>query len=964
MSLWSRRTIRIVSTVLALAGVALSLAPAYLPSATARAQGGDQESAQLMLLAAATGHDAANLQLGDAAPLTLLDGQHIVRLKAIDQTTGEIVGATFAGDQVVDEQALRAQLAAQWRAAHGALTPDLVQKLATLQPDDTLNVALWLVAEVNPLPKPERLPPSADAAGEQATSGGPSSPPAPAQAVAAEGDSKQPAQPVPPQEVPAEVRDRLDLPPTGSSPPQVSTPKSAEEIEAQQANASSAVLPSTITAEEAQAFDQQNLAALRGQVAPVRAHILDLLQSQGLSADYASQTAPMVYLEGVTRQQVEALAHWPEIDAIYNVENVGGPALNFARPTQNAHLINTAGYNGSGVHVAVVEGERIYFANPYLSVVNAYDGTQPYATHPTGVGGIIRSTHSTYRGLATGVSLHSANGSYSDFGVMSAALDWGSANATVLNNSFWWQDNGSSSSLFPLDRHMDYVVRYHYDLAAVAAGNFAGTTSYVATPGKGYNALTVGNYDDHNTLGWSGDSMATNSSFGDPGHEKPEVAAVGSGITSTRPPPGDVGGIGSGTSYASPMVAALAADLIGANSSLANKPEALRSIIMATALHNIEGSARLSDLDGVGGIDATAALATLERGNWADQYISSGTSFPLTFTQYVYKGERVRFVINWLSNPNGSYTSDPLPADLDLRAYRADGTTLIQFSISSLNNFEIVDFVAPATETYVFKVSRFGSWSGSGTYLGSGWWRGTYRIVPDVAYLDPAATPLGTHLSIYPTDWSPTNYWHALAIRPNSSDHDVRLYTASWFDDPTARGVLAASTYGGGAVELIAVDGNHRPASQPEHYRAYKFSGSGGYSVSWSNQGILLSAPGWYGPYSMSSNHVVKVFDVRFGANQKRRISIVPGSSTNDLAATLFRSNGSSSSTWTQGRSAGVASADAYGTGNSVEKLTYTHSSASSDYLGLAVYSKAHASASFWVHLENVSNVYLPIIMK
>lgn len=913
-----------------------------------------------MLLAAATGHDAANLQLADAAPLTLLDGQRIVRLKAIDQTTGEIVGATFAGDQVVDEQALRAQVAAQWRAAHGALTPDLVGKLASLQPDDTLNVALWLVAEVNPLPEPERLPPSADAAGEQAT-GGPSSPPA--QTAAAESDSKQPAQPVLDQEVPVEVRERLDLPPTDSSPPQVSTLKSTEEIEAQQANASSPVLPSTITAEEAQAFDQQNLAALRDQIAPVRAHILDLLQAQGLSADYASETVPMVYLEGVTRQQVEALAHWPEIDAIYNVENVGGPALGVARPTQNADLINSAGYNGSGVHVAVVEGERIYFANPYLSVVNAYDGAQPYATHPTGVGGIIRSTHSTYRGLATGVSLHSANGSYSNFAVMSAALDWGSVNAKVLNNSYWWQDNGSSSSLFELDRHMDYIVRYYYDFAAVAAGNFAGTTLYVTTPGKGYNALTVGNYDDHDTLGWSGDSMATDSSFGDPGHEKPEVAAVGSGIISTRPTP-DVGGIGSGTSYSSPMVAALAADLIGANSSLTNAPAALRSIIMATALHNIEGSARLSDLDGVGSIDATAALATLERGNWAHQSVSSGTSFPLTFTQYAYKGERVRFVINWLSNPDGSYTTDALPADLDLRAYRANGTTLIQSSISSLNNFEIVDFVAPATETYVFRVSLFGSWSGGGTWLGSAWWRGTYRVVPDVAYFDPAATPLGTHLSIYPTDWSPTNYWHALAIRPNSSDHDMRLYTASWFDDPTTRNVLAASTYVGGAVDLIAVDGNHRPASQPEHYRVYKFSGSGGYSVSWSNQGILLSAPGWYGPYSMSSNHVVKVFDVRFDANQKRRISIVPASNTNDLAATLFRSNSSSSSTWTQGRSAGVAAADAFGTGNSVEKLTYTHSSASVDYLGLAVYSKAQASASFWVYLEDVGNVYLPIITK
>ena len=48
------------------------------------------------------------------------------------------------------------------------------------------------------------------------------------------------------------------------------------------------------------------------------------------------------------------------------------------------------------------------------------------------------------------------------------------------------------------------------------------------------------------------------------------------------------------------MVAALAADLISADYLLSTKPAALRSIIMATALHNIEGDARLSDWDGVG----------------------------------------------------------------------------------------------------------------------------------------------------------------------------------------------------------------------------------------------------------------------------------------------------------------------------------------------------------------------------
>jgi hypothetical protein len=391
---------------------------------------------------------------------------------------------------------------------------------------------------------------------------------------------------------------------------------------------------------------------------------------------------------------------------------------------------------------------------------------------------------------------------------------------------------------------------------------------------------------------------------------------------------------------------------------------------MATALHNIEGGARLSDEDGVGAIDASAALATLERGDWADQSINASTTFPLTYTTYAYKGERVRFVVNWLSNPDViSYTTDPLPADLDLEAYRADGTTLITSSTSISNNFEIVDFVAPASETYIFKVIlASASWAGGGTQLGAAWWRGVDRLAPDTGYSYPSATPLGAHLAIYPTDWLPTGHWHGLAIRPDDSDHDLELFSASKFDDPGVRASLASSSYGSGAVDLIMVDGNHRPASQPEQYVVTKYEGSAGYSVNWSNLGVTLSAAGWYGPYSMGADEVVKVFDVQFSGNITKEISIVPITNTNDLAAELFLSNDATPSTWTLPRDKGVALADAAGVSDGIEKLSYHLDSSSPDVLGLAVYSKVRAPAQFWINIAGSSvstnTVYLPLITK
>ena len=175
------------------------------PPPWVRAQGGDHEGDKLLRLAASTGHDVAQLRLADDTSVTLLDGRRLNRLKAIDQHTGQVVGATFLGDAIVDETALRAQAAAEWRAAHGALTPDLVRSLANLGPQDRLNVAVWLVADVEALPKAEH--PAAPVLREPARSG------QPGESFAAGTDGlKRPAQPVPPGQVPAEVRVRLGQP--------------------------------------------------------------------------------------------------------------------------------------------------------------------------------------------------------------------------------------------------------------------------------------------------------------------------------------------------------------------------------------------------------------------------------------------------------------------------------------------------------------------------------------------------------------------------------------------------------------------------------------------------------------------------------------------------------------------------------------------------------------------------------
>ncbi len=361
--------------------------------------------------------------------------------------------------------------------------------------------------------------------------------------------------------------------------------------------------------------------------------------------------------------------------------------------------------------------------------------------------------------------------------------------------------------------------------------------------------MSVGAYYDSNTLGWSDDSMETYSQYNNSGMQKPEIAASGGGINSTTRTDPWTGDTGSGTSYATPMISAVAADMIDADINLNDKPEAIQAILMATALHNIEGSAVVSLKDGTGGMDASAALVAVERGGYTDQVIDSGTTFPFTIQGYAWKGDRVRFAMRWLSNPSGDYASDPQPVDIDLSVYQPDNTTYVAGSAAGLRNFEIVDFVAPVSGSYNFRISYFsGSWSG-GTWLGTGLWRDSWHTPVNYFATDVKAPAMGYHWAFGSGQRTVNYYWRALGLRSAAgSDHDLRMTSNSWFDDPGLRTTRNVSTYIAGYTDFIMVDGNEW-GSADEFFRTNLYSGTGNVSHYYANQAIAFIDNGIYGPF-------------------------------------------------------------------------------------------------------------------
>jgi hypothetical protein len=854
-----------------------------------------------------------NLSVVDTQEVSLsLTGVSYYEAKVVDQSTGIVYGAAVDANGIkVDSSALQQAEKDAYLARYGKLDPALYSLLQTMADTDTIQVGIWLKT-------PDFTEPS--------------------RPDLAEG--------------PIEVQDGNATLPLEEQSQQAVEPdheKTEGEINAGEAELAAGLPGQTQADIAAQALQdqayQQALDLMAQQVAGVVQPFVAKLQQLGYEPDYASIYAPVVIVT-LDKTAILNLNLSEEVDTIY------GPSeyydlLDSARPTQKGDIITSWGYNGTGVKVAILEDNRIEFANPYIPNGVTRDMAGTTDQHSAACAGIVASTHSTYHGIASGVSLYSANAPGYAQANITAAMDWSvSQGANVINNS--WGGNTGNTNLDINDRHLDYIVRYYARVVTVAAGNEAdgcgSGTSRVTSPARGYNVISVGNYADNNTLTWVGDAMDSCSSYVNPstGTEKPELSAVGASINSTTNASPWVGGVGSGTSYSSPMVAGITALLMERNSVFQSWPEIPKAILLATALHNIEGASRLSDIDGAGGVDMRAAFKTADLGNWGGGGYSEA-DFDLIRTFYAEAGETVRVAIAWDSNPSGDYSTDPLQADLDLIV--TSPTASYSYSSASVNNpYEIVEFTAPETGTYELKIHDW-RFDGSSEFVAWAWWTGHRVLTANVprVYSTPPITR-----DYYRAATSA--YWNVIGIRsPASNDYDIYLYANSAFGNPADHASYLAASTSTSPMDYVLIDNNHLP------YLSYypeinKFSGSGGnYPIEFASRTADITV-GTYGPYILTPNNVVKIWDTNTSDGVRKYFAIRPTSGNADLGMALYSS---SDGDYTPGRSQYVAYADLNGAGAS-ELMNYLPTV--SDWMGLVVFNKGGSTnTTFYVYADTTS---------
>lgn len=484
---------------------------------------------------------------------------------------------------------------------------------------------------------------------------------------------------------------------------------------------------------EVESLLERRAEQVRNASARATAGITTALKRAGAAVEKRGEVSPVVYAE-LPAGLVSRLAERGDVERVYDADNRNEDYMDVARASINAHWVESAyGFNGSGSNIAIIEDSRVDFDNNCLvnNLGTRVPGDANVDQHATATAGMAASNNATVRGIAPGAGIYSANGTtYSDAN-MSAAIDAAASNTHISNNSWGPNCGGADGSMNVHARHADYVVRYLWDTVIAAAGN-NGTCSggeFVGGVAAGYNVIAVGNYDDNGTTDSTDNSMNSSSSYLDPtsphsDREKPEVAAPGTNITSlVMANPGEcpTGNVGSGTSYSSPMVAGVAAQLMHANTSLRVYPESVKALIMAGATHNIEGDRRLSEFDGVGGVNALASYSSLASSNYTWRYVTPSSfdanGYITIDLGYVYAGERLKVALVWDSNPASNYSTDPLNADLDLNVV---GPGVSQWSSSWDNSYETVDITVPASGSYQIKVRNY-RFSGTQEYLAVAW---------------------------------------------------------------------------------------------------------------------------------------------------------------------------------------------------------------------------------------------------
>jgi len=408
-------------------------------------------------------------------------------------------------------------------------------------------------------------------------------------------------------------------------------------------------------------------------------------------------------------------------------------------PTVDAAALVEAGYDGTGTTVAVIDtgvadvpaldGVVVHQQN----ISSAPDEGDQFG-HGTFVAGLV---HATAPGAKiVSVKLSGANGAV-DVTQVLAALSWVIANKDeysidVVNLSF-----GNDSQQSAHDSPLNFAVQQVWDAGIVvvaSAGNAGDESGTVTKPGDDPLIITAGATDDGGTRDRSDDVIPAFGSRGptQDGLAKPDIVAPGTRVVSLRAPGstadtsapqariGDEHFRGSGTSFAAPIVAGVAAVMLDVDPTL--DPDQVKFGLRRTA-SPVDGAPNASGKGTVRALRAVNAARNGRSNVGVERSSCSGGSLQAARGSAIVEveapvvttaGEVVLVDVPVVGNNTGEAVTEVLDAP-DL----GDGDTVRD----ATDDFDVAEFCNPANwDPATWTASQWGASQWGASHWGASQW--------------------------------------------------------------------------------------------------------------------------------------------------------------------------------------------------------------------------------------------------
>lgn len=388
------------------------------------------------------------------------------------------------------------------------------------------------------------------------------------------------------------------------------------------------------------------------------------------------------------------------------------------------------GYDGDGIKIGVIEDDsgrysaidtNLLGANvSFLPVINVPDAV--ISDHATNVvslicGRKITIGDKTYKGAARGATIIQTS-IENDYDLYRAIDMLAMEGVNIINYS-----GGFDTDLdyHTIDKTVDNLLANSRILFVKSAGNKGGEEGEITSPGKAFNVLTVGNLEtkyNNNTEKLAPYMLYRTSSYKEASclSNKPDVVAPGSCInlpttssTTKR--------LYSGTSYAAPLVTAMAAQIMQSDCLAIFNPNAAKNYIVCGASNkDIAGTTvsygALMEESGAGLVNAVNSYQCSNFGTefYGAFYQSQNTpsEYQTIATYDLNKSENIRIALTFRKEDNILLDS-PYGNNIDIRLVRNNPySTYCVSSESTTNNVELIDTKVPSTGTYWLQI-RFTS---------------------------------------------------------------------------------------------------------------------------------------------------------------------------------------------------------------------------------------------------------------